>query len=241
MRSSEFIAFLSLAEDREPIFREVLATANDMAKKVFQDQILCAKTATSHPRNLLPSPLSGLDTLETTTSIMCGFEIVIGAGDAYSGLDLDTLLAYSFRQGREGKEGQQLTDIVDQCDLWRSTRFEDADGVDERPTWTPRLQRSQRRPRCYQLLPFYDSGRWQLAVFDIMKKVIVCYDTIWTSGSSNSTFLVGQALCVCSGLQANPGPQLLQQWFSATVYTKEVVFNCHHEKVSRSYRASVAD
>lgn len=34
-----------------------------------------------------------------------------------------------------------------------------------------------------------------MADFDIVKNVVVCYDTIWTSGSPNSTFLVGQAAC----------------------------------------------
>ena len=61
----------------------------------------------------------------------------------------------------------------------------------------------QTRPRCHQVLPFYDTGRWQLAVFDIVKNVVVCYDTMWTSGSPNSTFLVGQATCARSGLKAD--------------------------------------
>ena len=232
MKSSEFSNFLRLAEEREPVFKEVLAAANGLVKEGFQDHLSYAETAISYSRNLLPSPPSGLEAPRSTASTKSLSEHGVWAGDACSGPDLDTLLTYSFRQAAES---QQLNNIVHQCDLWPSTRFDDPNGVDGFPSWSPRLQRSQRRPRRHQVLPFYNTGRWQIADFDIFKNVVVCYDTIWTFGSPNSTFLVGRAACVCSGLKADSSFQLLQQWFDATVANARVMlFDCHHEKVSQS-------
>lgn len=192
MKSSEISNFLRLAEEREPIFREVHAAANDLVKEGFQDHSLYAQTAISHSRNLLPSPRSDLEAPGSTASTKPPSEHGVWAGDACSGPALDTLLAYSFQQAAEG---QQLNNTVHQCNLWPNTRFDDPNGVDGLPSWSPRLQRSQRRPLRHQVLPFYNTGRWQMADFDIVKNVLVCYDTIWTSGSPNSTFLVGQAAC----------------------------------------------
>ena len=186
MKISEFNNFLRLAEEREPVFREALAAANDMVKDEFQDHILNAEIATSHPP-------SSLGVLQSAASIISGVDHGVGGGDACSGPDLDTLIAYSFRQGAEA---EQLKSIVGQCDLWSSTRFDDPNSTDESPRWSPRLQRSQRRPHRHQVLPFYDTGRWQLAVFDILENKVTCYDTVWTAGTLNSTFLVCQALCV---------------------------------------------
>lgn len=175
MKISEFYNFLRLAEEREPVFWDVLAAANDMMKEGFQDHVPHAETEMSHSPTLLPSPPSGLNVSKSTPSIMAGLEHGVGAGDACSGLDLHTLLAFSFQQATEG---QQLNNIVDQYDLWQSTRFDDPNDIDKLANWSPRLQRSQRRPNGYHLLPFYNTGRWQLAVFDIVKKVVICYDTI---------------------------------------------------------------
>lgn len=193
MKTSEFNNFLRLAEEREPVFKDVLASANDMMEDGFQDHLLHTETAMTNPPSLLPSPLSRLNMSDVTKPIMSGLEYTIGAGDACSGPDLDTLLSFSFRQAAEG---QQMNDIVSQCNLWPSTRFDYPNDIDELPGWSPRLQRSKRRPRRHQMLPFYNTGRWQLAVFDVVKNVVVCYDTTWTSGSPNSVFLVGQTLCL---------------------------------------------
>ena len=184
MKISEFNNFLRLAEDREPLFREALAAANDMVMAEVQDHISNAETATSH----LSSPPSGLSGLQSVASIVSGVEPDIGEGDACSGPDLDTLMAYSFQQA---VEGQHPKTIVKQCDLWPSTRFDHLNDTDKSPRWSPRLQRSQRRPHRYQVLPFYDIGRWQLAAFDIVEHKVQCYDTVWTAGTLNSTFLVG--------------------------------------------------
>lgn len=40
---------------------------------------------------------------------------------------------------------------------------------------------------------------------------------------------------MCSGLKADSSFQLLQQWFDTTVANaREMLFDCHHEKVSQS-------
>lgn len=113
-------------------------------------------------------------------------------GDAYSGPDLDALVAYCFRLAAEV---QQPKNILNQCHLWQSTRFDELEGFDEATSWFPRLQHGQQQPLRYQLLPFYSTARWQLAIFDIVNNVVVCYDTMWTSGLPNSTFRVGKVLC----------------------------------------------
>ena len=228
MKVLEFNNFLRLAEEREPVFREALAAANDMVKHEFQDHMSNSEIATSQP------PL-GLGVPQSATSIISGIAQGIGGGDACSGPDLDTLIAYSFRQGAEAG---QLKTIVSQCDLWPSTRFDDLNRTDESPRWSPRLQRSQRRPHRHQVLPFYDTGRWQLAVFDIVENKVTCYDTVWTAGTLNATVFVGQASCMCYGSNADSKLQSLQQWFNATVCSaQEVVFDCYHEKVSHSGEA----
>ena len=110
MKISDFNDFLRLIEERELVFRELLAAANEVVKEEFQDHILNAEIATSYPL----FPPSGLNVPQSAISIISGFEHSIGKGDAYSGPDLDTLIAYSFRQGAEG---QQLITIVSQYDL----------------------------------------------------------------------------------------------------------------------------
>ena len=99
MKISEFNNFLKLAEEREPVFRQVLAAANDIVKDEFQNQISKTKTATSHK----PAPLSGLRMPESAASIISKIEHGVGGGDAYSGPELDTILAYSFGQATKGQ------------------------------------------------------------------------------------------------------------------------------------------
>lgn len=62
---------------------------------------------------------------------MSGSEHGVRVGDTCSGPDLDTLMTYAFQQAAEG---QQLKSIVNQYNLWPSTRFDDPNGVDERPS-----------------------------------------------------------------------------------------------------------
>jgi len=190
MKRSDFLNFLQLVEEREPVFMEALAAANDLVKAGFLDQLSYSDTGNIHPQLLLSSPPSGLIASEATSPILPGNTSGLQAGDACSGPDLDTLLSYSFRQVAED---QHPNNILNQCYVWPSTRFDDLEGVDEVPRWSPLLQRSQRRPCRFQILPFHCTERWQLAVFDIAKNMMVCYDTAWTLGSPNSTFAVGQA------------------------------------------------
>lgn len=153
----------------------MLTAANGLVKEGFQDHLLYTETAISHSRNLIQSLPSGLEAPGSTASTKPLSEHGVWAGDACSGPDLDTLLTYSFRQALES---QQLNNIVHQCDLWPSTQFDDPNGVDGFPSWSPRLQRSQRRPRRHQRLSFYNTGRWQIADFDIVKNVVVCYNMV---------------------------------------------------------------
>ena len=230
MKSSDFTQFLSLVEEREPIFREALAAANRMVEGKFLDHVSYPGTAMSHPQNSLSSPPSDRTFSGETISTLSGHENGLQGGDVSSGLDLDALLAYSFRQA---VEDQQPKNILDQCYLWQSTRFNDLEGIDETPSWFPRLQRSQSRPHRYQMLPFYHTERWQLAVFDVVEKVVVCYDTTWTSGVPNSTFRVGQALYAHQGWEADQRLQSLQQWHDKTLGNPQgILFDCYHEKVS---------
>lgn len=74
MKGSELSNFLKLAEEREPIFREVLAAANDLVKEGLQDHLSYAETAISQSRNLLPSPPSGLEAPASTASTKAPFE-----------------------------------------------------------------------------------------------------------------------------------------------------------------------
>lgn len=80
MNSSESSNFLGLVEEREPIFREVLAAANDLVKEVFQDYLSYAETAISHSRDLLPSPPSGLESPGSTASTNLHLNMVSGRG-----------------------------------------------------------------------------------------------------------------------------------------------------------------
>jgi len=86
--------------------------------------------------------------------------------DEFSGPDLDALLTHSYQQTGECL---QQNSIYHHCLLWQSVRFDESEDLDEPPTWFPGLQRSPRPPRRYQILPFYYTERWQLAVFDVVE------------------------------------------------------------------------
>ena len=187
MKNSDFSRFLNLIEKREPIFKKALSAANHMMVGGFLDRISYTDISTDHPQTLLSSSPSGQKSAGGARHLLPGHGNVQRTVDACSGPDLDTLMTHSFLQA---SENPQPNSIFNQCHLWQSTRFEDPEGVDEPPTWTPRLQRSYRRARRYQILPFHYTERWQLAVFDVADKMVVCYDTVWTSGSPNFTFVV---------------------------------------------------
>jgi len=210
LKRAEFNDFLKLTEEREPDFREVLTTANGIVNGAFFNPASRAETAIRHPQYLPTSSASGRNSSGGVASVppgdddelreaACGDRWAFApsvrssggnpteAADAFSGPDLDALLTYSFRPAAEYRPRKS---ILDQCYLWQSTRFEDPQGADEPLSWCPRVQRSRRPPRRYQVLPFFYTERWQLAVFDIAENVVMCYDTMWTSGSPNSTFVV---------------------------------------------------
>ncbi len=101
----------------------------------------------------------------------------------YSNTDLDKLITFSMEQlARERK------DYINQYNIWPSTRFKEID--DKSAQWDPYINPSTTRPHRYQILPFYENGRWQLSIFDAAEKLVICYDTMWTAGTTVSTFLV---------------------------------------------------
>ncbi len=230
MKNSDFSRFLKLVAVREPMFKKALSAANHVMMGGFLDSISYADTSTNHPQTTLSSLPLGQKSAEGAQYLLPGLGNTLRTGDTCSGPDLDALLTHSFLQAAENP---QPSSIFDQCDLWQSTRFEDPGGVEQPPTWTPRLQRSQRRPRRYQILPFHYIGRWQLAVFNMTDKIVVSYDPAWTSGSPNFTFVVCWALYACPEMRTDHDSKLLQQWFDATVGNAlGINFDCQHRKVS---------
>ena len=191
MKNSDFTKFLNLMEEREPVFGEALATANNAIMKGSINHESYFEPDMSNPRNLLSSPQSYSNISAGTLSILPVYEKGMQLGDASSGSDLDVLLAYSIQQAAED---QQPKNILNQCHVWPSTQFDDPEWINETPNKSPRLQRSQRWRQRYQILPFYSTERWQLAVFDITGNSMVCYDSMWTSGLPNFTFRVGKAV-----------------------------------------------
>ncbi|KAG8531639.1 uncharacterized protein KY384_003270 [Bacidia gigantensis] len=218
LKKEEFSDFLKLVEQREPEFRDNLAAANDLVNGMFFNSDPDAEIARGHSNYRAVSSRSGLNFSAGIASVPPANHDDLRAAnfaegpaftpdalsqdvspleeaDAFSGPDLDALLTSSFRQAAESR---QRNGIFGQCYLWQSIRFDDPEGIDGRPEWWPRVQRSHRQPSRYQILPFFYSQRWQLAIFDIAENLVVCYDSVWTLGSPNSTFA------------------LLQHWFDQT-------------------------
>ena len=187
MKSGDFTKFLQLVEERKPVSREALVAANNMLKGGFLDHASRSETALSYPQVLIESPPSHLDIRGGASPVRPGHTSRLQVGDACSGPDLDVLLAYCFRIAAED---QQPKNILNQCNLWQSIRFDDLEGFDDAANWFPRLQHSPQRPLRYQMLPFYSTERWHLAMSDVMNNIVVCYNTIWTLGLPNSKFKV---------------------------------------------------
>ena len=251
LKKREFGDFLKLIKEREPEFKELLTVANGVVNDIFFNPAPCAAMAVSYSQPLPTSAVSGRNSSGGVASVSSADdefrEAASGgrlaftppvsldggnpteAADTFSGPDLDALLTYSFQQAAGYP---QPNSIFNHCYLWRSIRFDDPEGVNELPSWFPHLQRSCRPLRRYQILPFYYTKRWQLAVFDINENLAVCYDTTWTSGSPNSTFVVSQVLCACLRLGINIYFKSLQRCFDATVgVAQREAFNYHHKKV----------
>ena len=167
LKKEEFGEFIKLIEQREPEIQTLLTTANELVDAAFYSPSPCMVPFTNHTHNTNP----------------------LTTPDAFSGPDLDALLSHSYQLAGECPRPNS---IYHQCHLWQSVRFDESEGTHELPTWFPRLQQSPGPPRRYQILPFYYSERWQLAVFDVVENMLVCYDTRWTSGSSEPMYLVSR-------------------------------------------------
>lgn len=215
LKKEDFGEFLKLVEERESDIRELLTAANDLVNTVLYTPASCAEsvsTSLSSGLNLsreiaaVPLGSNNGDGSATSEGALAVVQRVHTQGsnplqtpDAFSGSDLDVLLAYSYQQAGECK----LNSIRHKCCLWQSVRFDEPAGSDELATWFPYLQRSSKPLRRYQIVPFHYTERWQLAIFDVVEFSLVCYDTMWTSGSPESIFLVSQALCATVGLETN--------------------------------------
>ena len=101
MKNADFTRFFQLMEEREPVFRQSLAEANNMIKQGFLDHSSCAETILSYPQNPTQSPPSNLDIRGGASPVGPGYISRSQAGDACSGADLDALLSYSFRRAAE--------------------------------------------------------------------------------------------------------------------------------------------
>lgn len=213
LKNEEFGEFLKYIEQRKPEIQELLNAANDLVNAAFYNPASCAVSVPTSFSSILnisreiasvppgnnnrPGSATSEGALAVVQPVYTQYDNPLKTPDAFSGPDLDALLTHSYQQAAKCL---QPMSIYHHCYLWPSVRFDESEDIDELPTWFPRLQQSPRPPRRYQILPFYYTERWQLAVFDVVEYILVCYDTTWTSGSPESTFLVSQAFLRTYGI-----------------------------------------
>lgn len=77
--------------------------------------------------------------------------------------------------------------------IWPSIQINDPTAGGETATWSSQDDVSAFNSARYQLLPFLDSYQWQLAVFDMEKHIILCYDSLCSDGIEFLTYTVGQS------------------------------------------------
>jgi hypothetical protein len=63
--------------------------------------------------------------------------------------------------------------------LWPSIRIHDPLGIDNAATWSPQTNMKTFNPSRFQVLPYYATSHWQLAVFDTEEHIIFRYDSFW--------------------------------------------------------------
>lgn len=74
--------------------------------------------------------------------------------------------------------------------IWPGIHIHDPVGTDDTATWSPQADVKPFNSSRYQLLPYFASHHWQLAVFDIEDHIIHRYDTFWSDGIDLFTFFV---------------------------------------------------
>jgi hypothetical protein len=128
-------------------------------------------------------PSYGFRTLieEDFTSLDPGNDLTKGA--------LDYLLSSFDRQGVDSDRSNFY--------IWPGISIHDPTGDDYTSTWSPRgLVKSFNNSR-YQLLPYFCSHHWQLAVFDTENHNILRYDSFWPDGVDCFPFLVCPVTSLC--------------------------------------------
>lgn len=94
--------------------------------------------------------------------------------------------------------------------IWPRIYIHDPMGTDDTATWP--LQGDVKPFNCSrsQLLPYFASHHWQLAMFDMEEYMIVRYDSFWPDGIDLFTFLVCPKNLVDSGLlMSKTGPSTM--------------------------------
>ena len=111
--------------------------------------------------------------------------------DIFSSSDLDKLVSLSLSEVIAKQHSNRT--VVD-YHIWRTTSLEDGEVSERSPVWSPILHVRQQDICRYQILPFFYSYHWQLAIFDTFECTLCCYDTMDDRGAPMSTFIVSIAL-----------------------------------------------
>ena len=128
MKNSNFTKFLNFMEERESVFEEALVTANNAMMKGFINHESYFESEMSNSRNLLSSAQSCSNISAGILSILLEYEKGMQLNDASSRSDLDVLLIYFIQQA---SEDQQPKNILNQCHVWQSIRFDDSERINE--------------------------------------------------------------------------------------------------------------
>jgi hypothetical protein len=111
--------------------------------------------------------------------------------------------------------------------LWPSIRIHDPLEMDGATTWSPRTNAKTFDSSRFQVLPYYATCHWQLAVFDTEDYIIFRYDSSWLDDIDRFTFSVrpSQLALLSTVLTLR---QVLQQWLDANGGNPESIQYRHY-------------
>ena len=81
--------------------------------------------------------------------------------------------------------------------IWQAISIHDPTEDDCTSTWSPRGLVKPFDSSRYQMLPYFCSHHWQLAVFDTEDNYILQYDSFWPDGVDRFPFVVCPAPQLC--------------------------------------------
>ncbi|KAK3669526.1 hypothetical protein LTR78_010580 [Recurvomyces mirabilis] len=113
--------------------------------------------------------------------------------------DLSSDVLDQLFQGLNSRPQVDADDCRLKFHIWPSIRLVDAALDDDTATWSPQLCSTFLNNARYQVLPYFASYHWQLAVFDQMNHVIARYDSAWQDGYDRFTFSMLQKWLRSSG------------------------------------------